>query len=381
MADTKLSALTELAATPADDDELYIRDISEAAAAESKRITIANAVIAAVKAGVKLNELQNPDGTIDLNGQELQNASIISGRTSAGLIFKGLREDNDNNILIYSVGVSPGFSDTLRLIIGGRAAEATATWSNIIHSGLKLGGSVDLNGQAFDAGSGSADIRTTGSGKGLEIRSTQTGATGPILLGYHVNTSRAADNVVFTIQATGYDDADDPQDYCRIELQIEDPTAASPDGKMRWRNMSAGSWNTGMTLSGAGDLWIDKRLFQTTIVTNITTAGAATLSAAQMVGGMITRDPNGDNRTDTTDTAANIVAAIADAIVGTSFEFTIKNTADAAETITVAGGTNVTTSGTMTIAQNYTKRFMVVLTNVTGASEAATIYSLGTVVH
>ncbi len=42
MADTKLSALTELAATPADTDEVYIRDVSEAASAESKRITIAN---------------------------------------------------------------------------------------------------------------------------------------------------------------------------------------------------------------------------------------------------------------------------------------------------------------------------------------------------
>jgi hypothetical protein len=42
MADTKLSALTELAAQPASDDEVYIRDVSEAASAESKRITIAN---------------------------------------------------------------------------------------------------------------------------------------------------------------------------------------------------------------------------------------------------------------------------------------------------------------------------------------------------
>ena len=42
MADTKLSDLTELAATPANDDEVYIRDVSEAAEAESKRITVAN---------------------------------------------------------------------------------------------------------------------------------------------------------------------------------------------------------------------------------------------------------------------------------------------------------------------------------------------------
>jgi len=42
MADTKLSALTELAAAPAVDDEVYIRDVSEVPTAESKRITIAN---------------------------------------------------------------------------------------------------------------------------------------------------------------------------------------------------------------------------------------------------------------------------------------------------------------------------------------------------
>ena len=42
MGDTKLSALTELAATPASDDEVYIRDVSEEPASESKRITIAH---------------------------------------------------------------------------------------------------------------------------------------------------------------------------------------------------------------------------------------------------------------------------------------------------------------------------------------------------
>ena len=44
MADSKLSALTELAVVPATDDELYIRDVSEVAASESKRITVANLI-------------------------------------------------------------------------------------------------------------------------------------------------------------------------------------------------------------------------------------------------------------------------------------------------------------------------------------------------
>jgi hypothetical protein len=121
-------------------------------------------------------------------------------------------------------------------------------------------------------------------------------------------------------------------------------------------------------------------VFPKTTTTTITTAGAETLTAAQLIGGLILRDPAGGARTDTTDTAANVVAAISEAVVGSSFEVIIRNDADAAETITIAGGSGVTTSGTMTIAQNNIKRFRVVLTNVTAASEAATIYSLGTVV-
>ena len=44
MADEKLSALTELAATPDVADEFYVRDESEDPATESKRITYANLV-------------------------------------------------------------------------------------------------------------------------------------------------------------------------------------------------------------------------------------------------------------------------------------------------------------------------------------------------
>jgi len=42
MADTKLSALTELTTVPADDDEFYLRDVSESAANESKKILAKN---------------------------------------------------------------------------------------------------------------------------------------------------------------------------------------------------------------------------------------------------------------------------------------------------------------------------------------------------
>jgi hypothetical protein len=113
------------------------------------------------------------------------------------------------------------------------------------------------------------------------------------------------------------------------------------------------------------------------IVTSESTADNHTYTAAELLGGLIIRDPNGGPRFDPTDTAANIIAAIKQAGVGNAFEFTIKNAADAAETITVTAGTGVTLTGTMTIAQNNSKRFLCVVT----ASTTVTIYSLGTVVH
>lgn len=63
MADTKLSALTELATTPASNDEVYIRDVSEAAATESKRITIANLL-----AGAPTKEFFVPVTNIKMTG-------------------------------------------------------------------------------------------------------------------------------------------------------------------------------------------------------------------------------------------------------------------------------------------------------------------------
>jgi len=129
-----------------------------------------------------------------------------------------------------------------------------------------------------------------------------------------------------------------------------------------------------------GDLRSKGRLTEKTTVTTKTTASAVTFTAAEILGGLILRDPNGAGRADLVPTVASLLAELGSDIKnieGLSFEFTIRNTADAAETITVTTNTGWTLSGTMTIAQNNSKRFKVVFTSPT----AATLYSLGTVVH
>ena len=111
------------------------------------------------------------------------------------------------------------------------------------------------------------------------------------------------------------------------------------------------------------------------------TAGAITMTAADLFGGLVLRNTNGANRADLVPLAADVIKFMNGAKVGTAFEFTIRNTAGAAETITVTTNTGWTLSGTMTIAQNNTKRFLAVVTNPLSGAEAITLYSLGTVVH
>lgn len=119
-----------------------------------------------------------------------------------------------------------------------------------------------------------------------------------------------------------------------------------------------------------------------TIAAQEATVGDVQFTPAELFAGLILRDPNGGARADKVPPAADLVAAMGPAaFIGASFEFTLQNDANAAETITLtANGADTTMTGTMTVAQNYNKRFLVVLTNVASGTEAYTVYSLGTYV-
>lgn len=122
-------------------------------------------------------------------------------------------------------------------------------------------------------------------------------------------------------------------------------------------------------------------------VTTLTAGGAATVTAAAMIGGLVLHDPGGAVN-DPTDTSDNIIAAIQGAAVGQAFYFDLINTADASETITLTAGTGVTlatyspSTAHFTVAQNNGKRFCVQITALADAgsntASAVTIYSLGT---
>lgn len=80
------------------------------------------------------------------------------------------------------------------------------------------------------------------------------------------------------------------------------------------------------------------------IITNVNTVGAATLTAISLISGFVSRGGAQLSTafTDTTDTANNIVTAISGALVGDSTEFTYMNLTNA--TATLSGGSGVTVS-------------------------------------
>lgn len=103
----------------------------------------------------------------------------------------------------------------------------------------------------------------------------------------------------------------------------------------------------------------------------ISTAGNGTLTAAGIVGGLIMRTGPTGAYSDTTDTAANIIAALDDPAVGDSWEFSLVNGVAFADTI--VAGVGVTLAGTTAVTASLVRRFHV---EVTGAA-TVTITGIG----
>lgn len=102
----------------------------------------------------------------------------------------------------------------------------------------------------------------------------------------------------------------------------------------------------------------------------------ATVTTAQLLTKILDGTPT-SGATYTLPTAALLVEGIANAQVGDSFLFVINNKAASALTITVAAGSGGTADGTLTVAQNVIRAFVVTITNVTASSEAYFVYGLG----
>ena len=127
---------------------------------------------------------------------------------------------------------------------------------------------------------------------------------------------------------------------------------------------------TTISIAGLGAYDLQTNVVQA--LTTINTVGAGTLTAAGIAGGFISRTGTQIAAfTDTTDTAANIIAAIPNAIIGQSFEFTYQNNSVGGFIGTLTGGSGVTVSGATAVNPGNFVRYLVTYT------AAATVTMVG----
>lgn len=109
-------------------------------------------------------------------------------------------------------------------------------------------------------------------------------------------------------------------------------------------------WNVLVNFSAGGTSRVE-------VNTPISTAGAGSLTAASIVGGVITRTGPSAAYTDTTVAASAIIAALPGAQIGRSWMLEIKNMVAFPET--VAGGSGVTVSGIALVPPLSVGKFLV----------------------
>lgn len=238
------------------DGKAYIDQLGEALDANGQAIT---AVGSLAISGYLIQGATGNGAGLWIEARAADNAGYLEfhgglGATGAGAVFsmRGHAAGvTAGGIDLYTTNAA-GDAIVSRLSISGATATAIATWANVEHAGLKLNNALTLNGQAFDAGSGSAQINTTGSAQGLTIKSTQAGNVGAYLNLRHDSSNPQVGDVVGLIYFLGEDDVSAIEYYSAISSVIVNKAAATTEAQLNFYTRLAGNSNLAMTLSGAG---------------------------------------------------------------------------------------------------------------------------------
>lgn len=125
------------------------------------------------------------------------------------------------------------------------------------------------------------------------------------------------------------------------------------------------------------DLMTPGRFYESVSSSSVVDTAGVTLTATQMLSGWIVRSGQSSSVTDTTATAASLVSSGPGVgAPATCRRFSYYN-ADAADTITIAAGSGVSLSGTMTIPPGVTANFVLIYTNTASGTEAVAIFRVG----
>jgi hypothetical protein len=148
----------------------------------------------------------------------------------------------------------------MRLHLDGKEVLADirmkGTWTavgTVTMPAFTLGDTVTINGKILDAGSGSAQIDTTGSTKGLVLQNTSD-THGCYLEFNHEHTTPEVNNIAGRIVIYGFDGAGTParKRYAYYGAKYVNVGDGTEEAKLDWGLQVGGAENEAMTLSGAG---------------------------------------------------------------------------------------------------------------------------------
>jgi hypothetical protein len=117
-------------------------------------------------------------------------------------------------------------------------------------------------------------------------------------------------------------------------------------------------------------------IYPKAVPATIATAGAATYTTQQILGGMVVRDAGGAARSDTLPSAALLVEAIVGIDAGQFVDVYLLNASGGAFAITVLPGAGVTLVGAAAVNQSTSRLLRLLFTNVKKGTEAYTAYFL-----
>jgi len=149
------------------------------------------------------------------------------------------------------------------LLVG--TGNGTAAWqkTGVILTAPTLNGTVTLGATPiFDAGSGYAQINTTGSAGTLKLQGSAANY-GPALLFYHEHTTPLLDYPVGSFEMWGYDGAGSPEimRYGMVRIVYENITDTTEAGRFQVRLANgAEADNIAFYVTGAGAGWFDAGL-------------------------------------------------------------------------------------------------------------------------
>ncbi len=152
-------------------------------------------------------------------------------------------------------------------------------------------------------------------------------------------------------------------------------------GRVEWYTRKTGDAVTtatkSMQLYSDGSLYLKNVLLDTRPVTVVAVEGDTVYTGAQIFGGIIVRDPTNLSRNDGLPNLNGVLGLFDsennECVDGMGFDFTVINTADAAETITLSCSTCTSLTGNMVIGQDESRSFHYKISDCAGTMD---VYAL-----